>query len=182
MDWLQRAAAQGAAGRRRLHRVRLLHRRRGDHRADGGDGQGPGRCRRRRDHAGRHRRLRPPGADQGGGARHARCDRRHAATGCTCTTPAASASPTRWPGWRRASAPSIPAWPGWAAAPTRRAPPATSSPRTWCSCWKAWASAPASTWRSCSRRAVLLHEGLPAEPLHGQLPKAGIPPTFRKAA
>ena len=28
----------------------------------------------------------------------------------------------------------------------------------------------------------LLHEGLPAEPLHGQLPKAGIPPTFRKAA
>ena len=28
----------------------------------------------------------------------------------------------------------------------------------------------------------LLQEGLPAEPLHGQLPKAGIPPTFRKAA
>jgi hydroxymethylglutaryl-CoA lyase len=28
----------------------------------------------------------------------------------------------------------------------------------------------------------MLHEGLPAEPLHGQLPKAGIPPTFRKAA
>jgi hydroxymethylglutaryl-CoA lyase len=28
----------------------------------------------------------------------------------------------------------------------------------------------------------LLHEGLPAEPLNGQLPKAGIPPTFRKAA
>jgi hydroxymethylglutaryl-CoA lyase len=28
----------------------------------------------------------------------------------------------------------------------------------------------------------LLHEGLPDEPLHGQLPKAGIPPTFRKAA
>jgi hydroxymethylglutaryl-CoA lyase len=28
----------------------------------------------------------------------------------------------------------------------------------------------------------LLHEGLPAEALHGQLPKAGIPPTFRKAA
>jgi len=28
----------------------------------------------------------------------------------------------------------------------------------------------------------LLHDGLPAEPLHGQLPKAGIPPTFRKAA
>jgi hydroxymethylglutaryl-CoA lyase len=30
-------------------------------------------------------------------------------------------------------------------------------------------------------RAVL-HAGLPAEPMHGQLPKAGIPPTFRKAA
>jgi len=28
----------------------------------------------------------------------------------------------------------------------------------------------------------VLHEGLPAETLHGQLPKAGIPPTFRKAA
>ena len=28
----------------------------------------------------------------------------------------------------------------------------------------------------------LLHEGLPAEQLNGQLPKAGIPPTFRKAA
>jgi hydroxymethylglutaryl-CoA lyase len=30
-------------------------------------------------------------------------------------------------------------------------------------------------------RAVL-HESLPAEPMHGQMPKAGIPPTFRKAA
>ena len=30
-------------------------------------------------------------------------------------------------------------------------------------------------------RAVL-HAGLPAEAMHGQLPKAGIPPTFRKAA
>jgi len=29
---------------------------------------------------------------------------------------------------------------------------------------------------------ALLHAGLPAEPMHGQLPKAGIPPTFRKAA
>ena len=28
----------------------------------------------------------------------------------------------------------------------------------------------------------VLHEGLPAEPMHGQVPKAGIPPTFRKAA
>jgi hydroxymethylglutaryl-CoA lyase len=28
---------------------------------------------------------------------------------------------------------------------------------------------------------ALLHEGLPAEPLAGQLPKAGIPKTFRKA-
>jgi hydroxymethylglutaryl-CoA lyase len=31
-----------------------------------------------------------------------------------------------------------------------------------------------------SRR--VLHEGLPAEPMHGQVPKAGIPPTFRQAA
>lgn len=29
---------------------------------------------------------------------------------------------------------------------------------------------------------ALLHAGLPAEQLNGQLPKAGIPPTFRKAA
>jgi len=28
----------------------------------------------------------------------------------------------------------------------------------------------------------VLHESLPAEPMHGQVPKAGIPPTFRKAA
>jgi hydroxymethylglutaryl-CoA lyase len=28
----------------------------------------------------------------------------------------------------------------------------------------------------------LLHEGLPGEPLHGQVPKAGIPKTFRAAA
>ena len=28
----------------------------------------------------------------------------------------------------------------------------------------------------------LLHEGLPAEPMHGQVPKAGIPRTFRAAA
>src|SRR6185312_1495002 len=28
----------------------------------------------------------------------------------------------------------------------------------------------------------VLHAGLPAEPMHGQMPKAGIPRTFRKAA
>jgi hydroxymethylglutaryl-CoA lyase len=28
----------------------------------------------------------------------------------------------------------------------------------------------------------ILHAGLPDEPMHGQMPKAGIPPTFRKAA
>ena len=28
----------------------------------------------------------------------------------------------------------------------------------------------------------VLHAALPAEPLHGQMPKAGLPPTFRKAA
>jgi hydroxymethylglutaryl-CoA lyase len=28
----------------------------------------------------------------------------------------------------------------------------------------------------------VLHAGLPAEALHGQVPKAGLPPTFRKAA
>jgi hydroxymethylglutaryl-CoA lyase len=29
---------------------------------------------------------------------------------------------------------------------------------------------------------VLLHEGLPNEPMHGQVPKAGVPRTFREAA
>ena len=29
---------------------------------------------------------------------------------------------------------------------------------------------------------LLLHEGLPEEPMHGQVPKAGIPRTFRVAA
>ena len=28
----------------------------------------------------------------------------------------------------------------------------------------------------------LLHEGLPDEPMHGQVPRAGIPRTFRAAA
>ena len=28
----------------------------------------------------------------------------------------------------------------------------------------------------------VLHAGLPAEPMHGQMPKAGLPPTFRNAA
>jgi hydroxymethylglutaryl-CoA lyase len=28
----------------------------------------------------------------------------------------------------------------------------------------------------------VLHEGLPAEPMHGQVPKAGIPRTFKAAA
>jgi len=28
----------------------------------------------------------------------------------------------------------------------------------------------------------ILHAGLPEEPMHGQMPKAGLPPTFRKAA
>lgn len=28
----------------------------------------------------------------------------------------------------------------------------------------------------------LLHEGLPDEPMHGQVAKAGIPNTFRRAA
>ena len=28
----------------------------------------------------------------------------------------------------------------------------------------------------------LLHEGLPDEPMHGQMPKAGIPRTFKAAA
>ena len=28
----------------------------------------------------------------------------------------------------------------------------------------------------------VLHEALPAEPMQGQMPKAGIPRTFRKAA
>jgi len=38
------------------------------------------------------------------------------------------------------------------------------------------------TWKSCLSRGDVLHAGLADEPLSGQLAKARIPPTFRKAA
>ena len=50
----------------------------------------------------------------------------------------------RLPGGRRARG-RLPRSPAPAAAPTRRAPAATSPPRTWCTCCTAWASTPAST-------------------------------------
>ena len=46
---------------------------------------------------------------------------------------------------RGRDAPSTRRWAASAAAPMRRAPPATSSPRTWCSCSRRWGSTPAST-------------------------------------
>ena len=78
---------------------------------------------------------------------------RSARSPCTSTTPTARRWPTRSP--RCAS--ECPLWtlrPADSAAartPSRR--PATWPPRTWCGCWTAWASAPASTWTSSSRPA-----------------------------
>ena len=70
---------------------------------------------------------------------------------CTCTTPAAWASPTpmpacRW-GWTSSTARSLVS----AAAhlPRTRARPAMSAPRIWSSCVRKWASRPASIWKSC---------------------------------
>jgi hydroxymethylglutaryl-CoA lyase len=54
--------------------------------------------------------------------------------------------PTAWPPTRPACAPSMPRWPAWAAAPTHPAPRATWSRKTWCSCSRPWACAPAWTW------------------------------------
>src|SRR5690606_30028683 len=73
---------------------------------------------------------------------------------CTCTTPAARAWPTAWPAWRKGWRWSMRRSPAPAAAPTRRAPAATSPPRTWSTCCTGWASAPASTWAVWSRPAA----------------------------
>ena len=150
--------------------------------ADRGDVQGPRRRRRgsrscwRTPSATRiRRRSRKSCAPRA--RRSARC-----CTACICTTPAASASPTRWPGWRRASARSIPAWPGLGGCPY--APGASGNVVTEDLVFMLESmgfSTGIDLEKLLEARAVL-HAGLPAEPLHGQLPKAGIPPTFRKAA
>ena len=91
--------------------------------------------RRRRDRARRHGRLRQSERDPH--AVHARRARRSARTSCSpriSTTRAGSASPTSPPRSMSACATSTPRCAGSAAARSRRARPATSSPRTWCSC------------------------------------------------
>ena len=175
-------AAQGAGGGRVLHGVRVLHRRRGDHGADGGDGEGSGRCRGGRDHAGRHGRLRPSGADQGGGARHPRGDRSGTLYGLhlhdTCGLGIANALAGLEEGIRAfdsclaglGGCPYAPGASGNVVTEDLVFMLESMNYRTGIDIPKLFEA----------RR--LLHEGLPAEPLHGQLPKAGIPPTFRKAA
>lgn len=65
---------------------------------------------------------------------------------CTSTTPTGRPSPTPSPRCSTASPPSTPRRAASAAAPTPRAPPATSPPKTWCGCCTASASRPGSTW------------------------------------
>mmetsp|Transcript_33234 Transcript_33234/g.83280 ORF Transcript_33234/g.83280 Transcript_33234/m.83280 type:complete len:221 (+) Transcript_33234:550-1212(+) len=76
----------------------------------------------------------------------------------TCTTPTARRSPTSWRRCSAASPSSTPPSPAWAGAPTRRAPPATWPPRTWCTCWTALASSTASTCELCWPPATLSPE------------------------
>ncbi len=61
---------------------------------------------------------------------------------------AGSGSPTLLPGLRKGSAHSTHVSRGSGDVHMRRARLATSSPRTWCSCWKAWASRRGSISRS----------------------------------
>ena len=101
--------------------------------------------RRRRDRARRHGRLRQSERDPH--AVHARVARRSARTSRSpriSTTRAGSASRTSRPRSRSACAASTPRSAGSAAVPSRRARPATSSPRTWCSSPSRSASTPAS--------------------------------------
>jgi hydroxymethylglutaryl-CoA lyase len=52
----------------------------------------------------------------------------------------------------------------------------------WCSCWKALVFSTGIDIPALTESRKVLHAGLPAEALHGQVPKAGLPPTFGKAA
>src|SRR5690625_415742 len=65
-------------------------------------------------------------------------------------TPTDRLLPTSWlpcvPGFPFSTA----RWPAWAAAPTQKGPPATSRPKTFCTCCMAWASKPALTWTAWS--------------------------------
>ncbi len=61
------------------------------------------------------------------------------------TTPTARRWPTSTPASKSASRSSIRRWPASAAARTPRARPATSPPKTCCTCCEGWASRPAST-------------------------------------
>ena len=59
---------------------------------------------------------------------------------------------------------------------------ATWSPRTWVFMLESMGFRTGIDLERLFEARRMLHEGLPAEPLHGQLLKAGIPPTCRKAA
>ena len=72
---------------------------------------------------------------------------------CTSTTPTARRSRTPMPGCRPASRRTTRAPAAWAAARTRRAPPATWPPRTWCGCSPGSGSSTASTSTPWWRRA-----------------------------
>ena len=110
----------------------------------------------RRHHRRRHRRPR----DRAGRGVPRRPGWARTSSRCTSTTPTARPSPTPTQRCRPASRRTTRAPAASAAAPTPRAPPATSRPRTWSGCCAAWASSagstssrsstPASGWRVTS--------------------------------
>ena len=67
------------------------------------------------------------------------------AISATFTTPTAKRCRTRWPRWRWGCGISNRPSPAWVAARMPRVRPATSRPKTWCSCCTAWTLIPAST-------------------------------------
>ena len=71
------------------------------------------------------------------------------------------------PPGRSACAASTPAWPASAAARTRRAPAATSPPRTWPTCSPAWACPPAWTSTRLIALRARVAQWLDGETLHG---------------
>ena len=96
----------------------------------------------------------------------------------TCTTRAASAWPTASRPTRRACAPSTRRSAASAAAPMRRARRATSSPKTWSSCSRPWASRTGIDIDKLIAARAPLIAGLPGEPVYGMTPEAGLPKGF----
>ena len=118
-----------------------------------------------------------------------RIRRRSAISSCACATPSAAkpspdficttlaawdsrtSSPDSKSAWIRSTA----RWPESAVARSRRARPATSSPRIWCSCWSRWACTRASIFAKLLEARKILAAAVPTEELYGYVPAAGLP-------